>query len=264
MYEILKQWLLKLVKVPAQPLDPMGDATSVRMFRASPGYLRYLTVGWLALQLIPTGLTLAGLVAASMALVAHEPHASTKMVLIIVSPLLVLAYLIQATFSYVCMRLSFEMRWYKVTDRSLRIRWGIMTVHEMTVTFANIQNITITQGPLERLFGISDVRVQTAGGGDGGKHRNTSEGRNGDLHAGVFRGVDDPEVIRDLITQHLRRLRDAGLGDPDELSDTKEALAPVSGFGDSRETVEALCAFRNEARALRQAAEAALAARRRG
>ena len=43
-------------------------------------------------------------------------------------------------------------------------------VLETTITFENIQNVTVQQGPLQRLFGIADVRVDTAGGGGGGPH----------------------------------------------------------------------------------------------
>ena len=36
------------------------------------------------------------------------------------------------------------------------------------------------------------------------------------LHLGYFRGLTDADEIRDLILSRLRRLRAAGLGDPDE------------------------------------------------
>ena len=87
--------------------------------------------------------------------------------MIVLGLVALLAFVGQAALTYFSLRLNYEMRWYKVTDRSLRIRAGVWNVHEMTMTFANVQNISITQGPLERLFGISDVRVETAGGGGG-------------------------------------------------------------------------------------------------
>jgi hypothetical protein len=36
------------------------------------------------------------------------------------------------------------------------------------------------------------------------------------MHTGVLRAVDNAEQVRDLILDRLRRLRDAGLGDPDD------------------------------------------------
>ena len=46
MYEQLKSTLLWLLKVPPEPHDPMGDVHSLRVFRAAPGYLRYITIAW--------------------------------------------------------------------------------------------------------------------------------------------------------------------------------------------------------------------------
>ena len=60
MYEALKERLLWLLKVPPEPTDPMGDVRSLRVFRAAPGYLRYITVAWLITQVgILTGLLFA-------------------------------------------------------------------------------------------------------------------------------------------------------------------------------------------------------------
>ena len=50
MYEGTKSVLLGLVRVPPEPHDPMGDVQSLRVFRAAPGYLRYITVGWAITQ----------------------------------------------------------------------------------------------------------------------------------------------------------------------------------------------------------------------
>jgi hypothetical protein len=139
------------------------------------------------------------------------------------------------------------MRWYKVTDRSLRIRTGVWNVSETTMTFDNIQNITVTQGPLERLFGISDVRVTTAGGGEAAAQKKGGHGGGQNLHLGVFRGVDNPDEIRDLMLARLKRLRDTGLGDPTDV----HAHAAAS----DDDWPQLLEAFRNEAAALRRVAE---------
>jgi hypothetical protein len=124
------------------------------------------------------------------------------------------------------------MRWYIVTDRSLRIRYGLLHVREMTMTFANIQQITVRQGPLQRLLGIADLKVRSAGGGDGGdlddEPAHVEEGQGESMHIGYFRGVDNAEEIRDLIGQRLRQLRDTGLGDPDELAHAPPAERPES------------------------------------
>ena len=52
MYEALKARLLWLLKVPPEPLDPMGDVRTLRVFRAAPGYWRYMAVGWLLAEVV--------------------------------------------------------------------------------------------------------------------------------------------------------------------------------------------------------------------
>jgi membrane protein YdbS with pleckstrin-like domain len=70
---------------------------------------------------------------------------------------IVMALAFTSLVSYVTIRLDYEFRWYKTTHRSLRIREGVWLVREMTMTYANIQDISVSQGPLQRLFGIADL-----------------------------------------------------------------------------------------------------------
>lgn len=131
------------------------------------------------------------------------------------------AYLLQLPLTYAVRRLDFEMRWYVVTDRSLRIRTGVWSVQESTMSFANLQQVEVSQGPLQRLLGLADVKVQSAGGSDN-PHGKPQD----DLHTGHFHGVDNAHEIRDLIQDRLRRFRESGLGDPEEAR--QAALAAVA------------------------------------
>jgi uncharacterized membrane protein YdbT with pleckstrin-like domain len=129
-------------------------------------------------------------------------------------PLLVLLIMVPiALFHLAVVRLDYEKRWYIVTDRSLRVREGVVGVREMTITFANIQNIAISQGPLQRLLSIADLRVETAGGGGSSHHQHGAP----NLHTAWFRGVDNATEVRELIQQRLRKWKDAGLGDHEDL-----------------------------------------------
>jgi membrane protein YdbS with pleckstrin-like domain len=125
----------------------------------------------------------------------------------------VLVYLSQLLITYAFIRLDYELRWYIVTDRSLRIRSGLWTMQEITMSFANLQQVAVSQGPLQRLLGISDVRVESAGGGGDGSSK---EAPTRSMHAGVFHGVENANQIRDLILERLKHFRGTGLGDPDE------------------------------------------------
>lgn len=121
-------------------------------------------------------------------------------------------FLAQIPVTFAATRLEFEQHWYIVTDRSLRIRTGIFQLTESTMSFANLQQVEVKQGPLQRFLGLADVRVQSAGGGGSvdEKHQHDS------LHTGIFHSVENATEIRDLILERLRQFRQAGLGDPDD------------------------------------------------
>jgi membrane protein YdbS with pleckstrin-like domain len=88
--------------------------------------------------------------------------------------------------AYIAIHLRYDTTWYVLSRRSLRIRGGIWVIHEATITFENIQNVTVESGPIERWFGISNVIVDTAGGGQSSKD---SEGKGKtNLHRGVISG----------------------------------------------------------------------------
>lgn len=123
-------------------------------------------------------------------------------------------YFVQVILSYAAVRLDFELRWYVVTDRSLRIRSGVWSVQEVTMSFANLQQVMVSQGPVQRLLGIADLRVESAGGG--GAAHDPHQGHQDSMHMGVFHGVDNANEVRDLILARLRSFRETGLGDPDE------------------------------------------------
>lgn len=160
-------------------------------------------------------------------------------------------YAVQLPVTYAVRRLDFELRWYMVTDRSLRIRYGVWNVSESTMSFANIQQVVVSQGPLQRVLGLSDVKVQSAGGWSGGHdHHGHSEN---DMHLGLFHGVTNGSEIRDLILERLRHFRESGLGDPDEKNPASVPVTPATAPSSSSDTLAAARELLVEARALRAA-----------
>jgi len=252
-FELLKSLALRFAKVPPEPHAPAGSPGSIRIFRAAPNYWKYLLVTWGLRQMagafaivVFLSMTATWQAAASRtdrgALpgdVLNESRrgrqrfspALERMLPSAIHTLELIGlgfFLVQLPFSLATARLNYEMRWYIVTDRSLRLREGIFRVREMTLTYANVQNIAIQQGPLQRLLGIADVVVRTAGGGSStDAHGNEAHGAGATMHTGTLRAVDNAEQVRDLILDRLRRMRDAGLGDPDDRH--RQALTPEPG-----------------------------------
>lgn len=211
MFESIRGAVLRVLRVPHDPTPP-ADGGAVRVFRASPRYYRYLLAVWGLGQLG----ALLGLIGTLVLLrVAPDSFDRAITALTWFEMLAWAGWLVQLPITYATLRLDWDLRWYMLTGRSLRIREGVWTVQEKTMTFANVQNMTVRQGPLQRLLGIADLEVRTAGGGSGGGDAK-GKGLGGDLHVALLRGVDDAAAIRDLIRERVRQHRDAGLGDPDD------------------------------------------------
>ena len=262
MYETMKKFILRFLRVPLEPEDPMGDVDSLLVFRASWNFFRYRFMLWCFTNTFALLSTLVvpvvGLWALheSMQKKGHDFPLSATLFIIILAGIILYAIL-QIIISYLALRLDYELRWYKVSDRSLRIREGVFNVREMTMTFANIQNIEIIQGPIQRLFGIADLKVETAGGG-GGTLANRSQSTNQtffSFHIAYFRGIENAIEIRDLMRSRLEKIRSTGLGDesdpavPESPSVTDKTLF-------SPDCLEMLREIKNEATGLRQAAAA--------
>lgn len=102
-------------------------------------------------------------------------------------------------------RVDFELRHYLVGDRSLRVAQGAWKREEVTLSYANVQNIEVNQGPLERLFGFKSLTISTAGA-------DTTPGAE-NSHLVTMVGLQDADELRSLILGMLKQQRDTGLGE---------------------------------------------------
>ena len=241
---------LRWLRIPHEPVAPIGDR-DITVFRAAPGFYKYQLVGWFFSNLFATiGLIFAlgfSFRAEGWILDALPERIPTPLLTLTEARLVTLFWIIelgaialfiaQAIGTLLLLKLNFEQRWYMVSDRSLRIREGLIKLQEKTMTFANVQQVSIRQGPIQRLFGIADLEVATAGGGG-----HTSETVENDAHTAYFRGIADAERVRDFIQQRVRQFRDAGLGDHDDV-----AMLPAG----EPALLQAAAALASEARALR-------------
>lgn len=217
MFALLRPLLVALFRVPDGPPEPpRGHAgPDVEVFQASPRYLAYRLLAFglgAAIALLAVG---AGLLAA---LANGEEEAAFAAVLVGVFVVIV------AGLVYVTVRIDYELRYYVVTDRSLRVREGAWVCRERTLTFANVQNLRVRQGPLQRLFSIWTLELETAGGGAA----SSAEARAGRAtgHQVSVVGVEDAHALRDRILAHLRaRPGDSGLGDPDDRGAARAGLS---------------------------------------
>nr|AHZ45618.1 membrane-flanked domain containing protein [uncultured bacterium] len=195
--------VVALFRVPPQPPTLPAAGEPVRSIRPAAGYLRYLKFLFWVLLIPGDVLPILGWIAVSLAAPVLGAVLAVPFLALIVLPDIV---------AYVGIHLRYDTTWYVLTDRSLRIRRGILNIHETTISFENVQNVEVRQGPLQRWFGIADVLVTTAGGGmaSHGKHGQTS---NLGAHVGLLQGLDDAPAVRDQILACVERTRAGGLGD---------------------------------------------------
>ncbi len=208
----LADWML----VPRDPPTlPAADGDEPRSFRPAPGFLRYLKFWfWIVLVLIDLSLTVLWLV-----ILVASPLAGA-----LLAPVWLVVAIVPDIIAWIAIHLRYDTTWYVLSSRSMRIRRGIWSIREVTITYENIQNVSVTQGPIQRACGIASVTVQTAGGGG------TTAGQGGGAgHSAVLEGLDDAAAVRDLIMTRVRAARSAGLGDEDGragASDSAGRLGP--------------------------------------
>jgi membrane protein YdbS with pleckstrin-like domain len=220
-YEVAKEGLLYLLQAPAHPPEPPpGAASSIRVFRASPKFLQYrlivMGIVYLILFLMTAGVS-------GVVLMGNKRMPAILAGFFVVLPFLVLGL---AALSYFLIRLEYDMRYYMLSDRCMRIREGVLVINEVTLTFANIQHMEISQGPIQQLLGIADLVVKTAGGGVVAMPEQAGQVSLG--HHGRLAGIDNAEEIRDLISSNLKHYKGTGLGDPEEFRRKSGGLTPAA------------------------------------
>jgi membrane protein YdbS with pleckstrin-like domain len=227
-WNVLKRWF----KVPAHPPSlPVELPQDVMSFRPAEGFLRYLKfMFWLVLVVFDGAILVGWLI-----ILIAVPWLGVTLAV----PAAIVAIL-PDILAYVAIHLRYDTTWYVIGRRSLRIRRGIWVINETTITFENVQNIHITQGPLQRYFGIADLLVETAGGGSGGH----GEGEFAlSSHVGMIEGIDNAQELRTLILGRIRPANTAGLGDEDD-----DDQHPSAGL--TSEHLAALCEIRDAAKRL--------------
>jgi membrane protein YdbS with pleckstrin-like domain len=226
----MELWVHAMLRVPPYPEPPEGAPDSIQVFHAGRNYYIWRLLLWLVSYL----LVLTAIVAASLFTSKFYPRMPgwAQIAFRLAECFAALAYITSLLFTYFAQRLNYLLRWYIISDRSLRIRTGVLGMQELTMTFSNIQEIRVSAGPLQNLLKIADVEVSSAGGvasaKDGG---NTAR----------FEGVSNANAIRDLMVERLRQYRDSGLGE-----------ARAHGGPAPDQVIEAAHAVLDEVRALRE------------
>ncbi len=77
----------------------------------------------------------------------------------------VLGTLASTLFAYI----GWTVTWWSVGSDVVRLRTGVLSERIVAVPFDRVQAIDTVRGPVQRLFGVVELHVQTAGGGQRGE-----------------------------------------------------------------------------------------------
>lgn len=117
---------------------------------------------------------------------------------------------------------------YVVDNDSAKAKVGVFWKKRVTVPYTKITNIDVTQGPLQRIFGIGTIHVQTAGAGG-------AQGAQAELK---LLGVRDLDEVKDAI---MVRVRGYTISRPEQV---KERVPEESDLKIFRRMLEELTAIR--------------------
>jgi hypothetical protein len=192
MFEAVKGWLLRLLRVPAQPRAPKGGRI-VRIFRAAPAYFRYRLALWGLHQLGALLGLLGSLVFVTY--LGESGHPVADFLLRAAETMAWITFLAQLPFSFAVLRLDFEMRWY--------IRFVVLRKREQ-----RLGRVADEDGILERHPAAPHYQIQ----GNVDRHpcrRRTRRGQRGSLRvsASLRETPSDVEARAYSTVTLLARLR---------------------------------------------------------
>jgi len=82
--------------------------------------------------------------------------------------LVLIGFVVVAVFAAVWGFLSWRATTYGVSGGAFHLKQGVLQKNERTIPLDHVQSVDTVQGVIQRLFGVVEVRVETAGGGGEG------------------------------------------------------------------------------------------------
>ena len=95
---------------------------------------------------------------------------------------------------------AFKALEYTIDDDGVKMHGGVVWKKYVTVPYSKITNVDITRGPLQRLYNIGTIHVQTAG----------AAGKQGEKAELKLTGIRDLEKIREVIIENIKDLNYPG------------------------------------------------------
>lgn len=123
---------------------------------------------------------------------------------------IVIGLLVVSLISYIIAKLSYRFYRYELRGDCFRKESGIIWKKYVSIPYERIQNVDVHRGIIARLFGLSDLQIQTAG-----SSAVVTRGLflSGVSAEGRLPGVSeaDAEILRDELIQRAKGARSGGV-----------------------------------------------------
>jgi uncharacterized membrane protein YdbT with pleckstrin-like domain len=94
---------------------------------------------------------------------------------------------------------------FEILEDKIVINSGVITKRKVSIPYERIQNINVVKGVFERMFGVFNIDIETAGNSASSGY--SLWGRRGRRAEGVLEGIILPKPIEDYIWQQIKRTR---------------------------------------------------------
>jgi len=136
------------------------------------------------------GIVLISVLASLSTLIIFVPEASAKVVFGI---LLIIFLLIMVLWAFWIPAFYKTLEYY-IDSEAVKMNSGVFWKRLVTVPYGKITNVDVAQGPLQRMYRIGTIHVQTAGAGG-------AQGAQAELR---LNGVRDLKGLKDIIMEGVR------------------------------------------------------------
>jgi len=140
-------------------------------------------VGWL-MAFVPVGV-------GDYLLISLLQDVEAKQILGIMASVFILIWILVLPY----IPLFFKSLEYRINGDSITGKKGVFWKKTSTLPYYKITNIDITQGPLQRMFGLGNIHCQTAGAG----------GHQGTKAELVLMGIRDMEQLKETIESRITK-----------------------------------------------------------
>lgn len=145
---------------------------------------------------------------------------------------LVLASVLIILFSRFWANLYWKNYRFELLDDKIVVHSGVIGRRKAMIPYERIQNVNVVKGILERIYGLSSIQIETAGGAGGGPGNGFYAAKS--LAEGTIQGLVETEQMEKFILKKIKASRSGGgLGDNEHGANSDKILAELRAISRS-------------------------------